>query len=293
MDFEPISEDETAQVRHLNTRIRIQEALRTHAQNWFEWIYDQLYLPEASSLLDLGCGPADLWILNLYRLPQSWQILLSDLSLPMIKTARESPLVGVGQFTCVVSDASNLPFRAVRRLEDKAGEVQTTNNPADPSSYTTGFDAVLAIGLLDLVQDRAATLQEIKRVLKPEGHLYASAGGQAHLKEMEDLVKPFLPEVDYGGDPNRFGLQNGQAILSDWFSNVERYDYQDELVFTEPGSLLAYALSEKQVREGLAGELRLEFFRFLEREFSRRGEVRVTNHKGLFKAIDKDIGLSN
>jgi SAM-dependent methyltransferase len=147
------------------------------------------------------------------------------------------------------------------------------------------FGAVIGLGLLDNVRNRSRCLDEIQQVLKPGGKFYASAGGRSHLQEIEELVRQFLPDADFGGSPERFGLENGEDLLSPWFSEIRLFRYEDELEFDTPEPLIAYALSEAYVEANLGGEEERLFRRHVEQVISRQGKVRVKSEKGLFEAI--------
>jgi ubiquinone/menaquinone biosynthesis C-methylase UbiE len=244
----------------LETRIQIQDEFNTHPQSWFEWFFDQLDLPVQSRILELGCGSGGLWVENRHRLPSTWEITLSDLSTGMLEEARQNLGFNQDQFTLEVIDSQLIPF-------------------AD--SY---FNAVIANGLFDHVPDRSQAFSEVRRVLKPGGCLYASAGSQTHLQELEALVKPFLPHVNYGGDHEEFGLENGLAQLAEWFPGAAMHRYRGALIFKEIEPILAYVLSEGTVKSELTGRKRAEFTRFLEQKLARHGEIRVTVDKGLIKA---------
>lgn len=249
----------------LDIRNDILEQYRTrHRQSWYEWLWQQLTLPPNSTILDLGCGPGDLWMKNRWQLQPGWQMCLSDFSTGMVQEARErlelcsrSRTVA---FHFVVSDVMTLPFRS-----------QT-------------WDGVLALGLLDHLSDLEQALQEIQRVLKPGGQFYASAGGRSHLQELEALVTPFLTNINFGGDPSRFGLDNGAKLLARYFSSVNLQRYQDDLIFRELEPLIAFVLSEAEVRAQLTAYKRIAWQRFMEQQLVHQGEIRVTTEKGVFVA---------
>jgi len=243
----------------LETRIQIQEHLNTHPQSWFEWFFDHLNLPAESRILELGCGSGTLWIENMSRLPEGWEIILSDFSLGMLEDTRQNLAHNQDRFTFQVIDTQLIPFT---------------------DAY---FEAVIANGLFDHVPDRSQAFSEVHRVLKPGGRLYASAGSQTHLHELEALVKPFLPDVNYGGAPEEFGLENGFAQLSEWFPAATMHRYRGALVFEEIEPILAYVLSEGTVESALVGRKRAEFIKFLEQELAQHGQIRVTIDKGLLK----------
>jgi ubiquinone/menaquinone biosynthesis C-methylase UbiE len=178
----------------------------------------------------------------------------------MVQAARRNLARDGRHFTFSVADAQAIPFKAAC------------------------FDAIIAYGVFDHVPHRQQTFAEILRVLKPGGRLYASAGGQTHLQQIEALVRPFVSEADYGGDPDRFGLENGLALLSPWFTAVRRLLYQDVLVFRQVEPIVAYVLSEAEVKCALVDDKLARFIAFVQREMARRGEIRVTVDKGIFAA---------
>ena len=245
----------------LETRTRIQIEYRTNPLSWFDWIFERLALPEGGRLLELGCGPGDLWISRRDALPAGFRAVLSDLSLGMAAVAREALEVDL-ESRCgfAVLDVQQIPFEPAR------------------------FDRILGIGLLDHVPSRVRGLNEIRRVLKPGGRLYVSAGGRSHLQEIEALVRPFFPNASFGGDAARFGLENGEKLLSPWFSKVEAHRYQDDLVFDRAEPVLEYVLSEASVRQFLSGERLAALTWYLKDQLSGSGEIRVTTEKGLFIA---------
>ncbi|MCH8206807.1 MAG: class I SAM-dependent methyltransferase [Chloroflexi bacterium] len=102
-------------------------------------------MPAVSRILELGCGPAELWVKNIDRVPSAWRITLSDLSEGMVREARQNLQSGVSRFSFAVCDAQRVPF------DDES------------------FDAVIANHMLYHVSDRQRAYAEIRRVLRPGG----------------------------------------------------------------------------------------------------------------------------
>lgn len=247
----------------LKIRIDIQERFSSNPIPWYRWMLERLALPADGRVLDIGSGPGDLWQDHPNLFSDRLSITLSDLSSGMLIEARENLDPGMGAFSFTVLDALSLPF---------------------PSS---SFECVVGSGLLDHLPDREGGLSEIWRVLKPGGRFYTTCGSRAHLQEIQTLVEPFLGDVDYGGDPNRFGLENGHGILSRWFSQVELSRYMDKLVFNQPEPVLLYLYSEAEVRSRLDRASRGSLARFVEERIAREGEIHVQVEKGLFESRKK------
>ena len=111
-------------------------------------------------ILEIGYGPADLWVQNLDRLPAGWTITLTDFSVGMIEAAQRN-LAGAGRpFTFRPMNAQSIPFD------------------------TATFDAVIANHMLYHVPDLTKAVAEIHSVLKPGGTLYAATNGKGHLREL-------------------------------------------------------------------------------------------------------------
>lgn len=242
----------------LDVRTHLMECYRAHSPGWYEWLIDRLDLPENGRILELGCGPADLWQQNEGHPLPGCHFYLSDLSDGMVREARQRLSNQTATFSFAVLDAAALPF-------------------SDRS-----VDVVLGFGLLDHLPHRLEALRQIQRVLRPGGHFCTSTGGQTHLQEMESLIRPFLPEADYGGDPDQFGLENGGRLLASFFTAVQQMPYENDLLFRESAPLVAYILSEPEIRQQLSSAQRTALIKQIEQVLARRGQIKVTVKKGIF-----------
>jgi ubiquinone/menaquinone biosynthesis C-methylase UbiE len=171
--------------------------------------------------MEIGCGPGMLWSENKVRIPLGWRIILSDFSPGMVRDA-----------------ISNISFNRY------AFYYEVSNGMAIPFKEET-FDAIIANHVLYHFLDRKQALEEIYRVLKPDGCFFASTIRENHLKELSQLTSGFFPGTYYSPalNPSGFTLENGTIQLVPWFKQVEIRHYQDALVITEAKALVAYILS--------------------------------------------------
>lgn len=250
---------------NLDARFQLHARFSTNKYGFHQWIFDQFNLAPESHVLELGCGPCYLWLENLHRTPESWQITLSDFSPGMLQQAQQNLHDSQRHFEFEVIDAQAIPY------DDEK------------------FDAVIANHMLYHVPDKTKAFSEIRRVLRPGGRFYASTVGRAHMRELDELAHRFEPDAELlfdGNQTHSFILENGVEQLSQWFTNVTLRQYKDALLITEAEPLVAYVLSMiRLVENTLEGDKIVEFTKFVEEELARHGAIHVTKANGLFEAL--------
>lgn len=254
--------DVTNQYRNannLNARIRLHEECSVNPQGWYAWLFERFALSAACRVLELGCGTAAVWQANLAHIPAGVELLLSDFSAGMVEQAQGN-LGSDERFHFQVIDAQSIPL---------------------PDGQ---FDVVIANHMLYHVPDRARALREMRRVLKPQGRFFASTVGDAHLRELSDLITRFDPRLSgWGSIPTgSFSLENGAAQLSEYFAQVTLRRYADALHVSDAGLLTAYILSGFM---DLEEDRQAELARFVRAEMETQGgKIIITKDSGLFEA---------
>ena len=203
--------------KNLNDRISLHEKYSTNSQGWFNWLFEKIDFSKVNRLLELGCGNGKLWQENNIDL-RNREIFLSDISEGMVEEVRNK--LG-SDFNCIVADAEKIPFK---------------------DAY---FDSIIANHVLFYLNDLNQGLKEIRRVLKSNGVLYCSTYGSKHMKEITDIVQSFDSRINLSNHSlyGVFGLENGESILKEYFTSVQRMDYQDSLEITESKPLIDYIMS--------------------------------------------------
>jgi SAM-dependent methyltransferase len=242
-----LREDQYRTPDNLNARIRLHTGFSTNTYGWFRWVFDRFDLPENCRILELGCGPGDLWRENAERVPPGWEVVLSDFSPGMVTQAREN-LAGVAHpFTFEIIDAQSIPY------------------------VTGSFDVVIANHCLYHFPDQIKALAEIHRMLVTGGRFYATTIGVTHLAEIDGLVARFDSDLkyDFNNADIPFTLENGGAQLAPWFADVSIYRYPDSLQVTQAGPLVDYILSG--TRFGMKEDRREALTVFVESEIIANG----------------------
>lgn len=248
------------QPQNLQARIYLHQRFSVNTYGWQRWVFDQFKLPDRCRILELGCGPGNLWLENLERIPAGWEITLADFSEGMLAQAEEN-LAGKGKFR-------------FERIE--AG--------VDPLPFETGaLDAVIANHMIYHVQDIAALFAEIQRGLKAGGRLFATTVGERHLGEIDELVHRFdAQQPNRRGVTASFTLENGAEQLQQWFSRVDIIRYEDALEVTEAEPLAAFILSGWV---DFTAEQEQALKEFIEAEVAAHGgRLQITKDSGMFVA---------
>lgn len=212
-----------------NLRIRHETHEKyTYPQHDFpEWVIQCVDWQGGEHVLDVGCGPGIYYEKLIAHVPDAVYVGL-DLMPTMIQRHPAPERI-------IISDAEQLPF---------------------PDDY---FDVVMANHMLYHVRDIEAVLNEMKRVLKPDGLIVTATNSNQTMPEFQVLMRraivlltrhgaatvraPSLPSDDYS-------LENGTRMLSHHFYAVVRHDLPSELKFPTVEPAMAYLESTRDLREG-------------------------------------------
>ena len=252
---------------NLEIRIRLHERYSLNKESWFNWLFHQYHLKNGMRILEVGCGNGALWKKNAKEIPQAF-MTLSDISEGMVNDAREN-LKNIPGIRYASFDVEDIPY------DDNT------------------FDVVIANHVLFYIKDLPTALQEIYRVLKPDGMLYASAYGHKHMHEITDLVKEFDIRITLSNINlyDVFGLENGQQVLSEFFKKVELVRYNDALEVTNRDDLSNYILSCHGNQGEYISKKYDEFRKFLDRKLAKSKSFHITKDAGMFicqKVIDDE-----
>jgi SAM-dependent methyltransferase len=258
-DQQYLTTDQYKDATNLNARLEIHKRFSTNPYGWFNWVFDALAkLPKDANVLELGSGSGTLWSNIANRIPENWNITLSDLSQGMLDAAWRNLVVTGRNFKFEQIDAQSIPY-------------------ADET-----FDIVIANHMIYHVPDRLKALTEIKRVLKKGGCLIATTVGESHMKEITDWLRRI--DSDFSPFILPFTLENGMGQLEKVFSEVAISRYEDSLQVTDIDLLIAYlrsAIRVSEVSENELAKVRIG----LEEEIKQNGKIFISKDSGLFKAL--------
>ncbi|MDF2921171.1 MAG: MerR family transcriptional regulator [Paenibacillaceae bacterium] len=250
---------------NLQTRIRMHDTFSVNPYKWHHWLFDQLTIPEHSTILELGCGDGTLWQRNASRIPEGWDVTLTDISEGILNDAKEGlkHWLSPDRLRFSSADARSIPF-------------------PDAS-----FDVILANHMLYHVSERHQALKEIRRVLKPGGKLFASTMGNRHMIEVKGFLSKLNPHYDFGRQDFacEFGLENGEdQLAAAGFSDIRLQRFEDALRVTDAKPLLDYIRTTPGGRENFTDSRLTKLEALLNESIHLHGAIHITKEVGLFAA---------
>ena len=200
----------------LNTRISIHEKYSKNKQGFGNWILSHYKIEKGMSVLELGCGKGNMWLEKNDLISKCSKLILSDFSEGMLKQAKET-LKNQKGIEFRIIDIQNIPFEA------------------------NSFDIVIANMMLYHVPDIQKGLSEVRRVLKDNGSFYCATYGE---NGMMEYIGSLFKNYGVNDHPNHlFTLQNGEKQLSNFFSEIQRFNYEDSLEVTDLDDIADYIYS--------------------------------------------------
>ena len=201
---------------NLNTRISIHSKYSTNKMGFGNWIVSNYEIKTGCRVLELGCGTGGMWKGHLDLISRTSEVIMTDFSEGMLAEAKEN-LGELEKISYEVVDIQDIPYK-------------------DDS-----FDVVIANMMLYHVPELEKGLSEVKRVLKNDGIFYCATYGEHGIVQ---YIGGLLKDFGVGDRVNKnFTLQNGKERLEQYFSAVERLDYEDSLKVTNIADIVDYIYS--------------------------------------------------
>jgi SAM-dependent methyltransferase len=216
---------------NLNARIALHAKYAQADEPWYPWLIGRVEWAPGTRVLEVGCGSGALWV-NVAPLLPDIELTMTDLSDGMVEAARSAvaPLPNVHLAASRTCDAQHLPF-------------------GDDS-----FHVVVANHMLYHVPDPARAVAEFARVLAPDGALMAATNGRDHLTVVRELTRQVFGWSSLDGAVERFGPENGAAIIGRSFGSVSWHAHPSTLVCTDPEDVYAFIMSSPSSQESTAGQ---------------------------------------
>jgi len=260
-----LKDTQYADSKNFNARIYLHARYSTNRYPFPKWVFDEIDKTPGARVLELGCGNALLWLVNAGRIPESWDIILSDFSSGMLSAAEEKTGSLGRKFSCIVIDAENIPC------------------------YNNSFDIIIANHMMYHVPDRDRALSEIKRTLKDDGVFYATTMEEDYMKEMRDLLREYrnvpVSGSRSGGVIDNFSLSSAVGQLERHFGSIEVKVYSNTLVVTDAAPFTDYVISCNDMINGrtlLRENEKERFSDFISERIDKSSGIKFSADAGIF-----------
>ena len=106
------------------------------------------------------------------------------------------------------------------------------------------------------------------------------------MKELEDIVKGFNKNISIYEEKiySKFGLKNGDSILIEYFTDIEREIYKDNLIIDDTKGVLEYIYSIPGNILNVVENKKIEFEDYINKTIIKNKSLNITSSQGLFKS---------
>jgi SAM-dependent methyltransferase len=226
-DYTDALREEYQTIDNWLVRARIHEQYTHPKKSFVDWVLKLYPWKGNERVLDVGCGPGRYYKHIAKKMPDVTYIGL-DYSPAMMAKHRATGHLTRGNI-------EQLPF------EDNT------------------FDVVMANHMLYLAPDVEGAVLELRRVLKPDGVLFAATTSITSTPQFRELFRRAILLVSPPGRSRevtipetmhrRFSLENGSRILSRHFYAVVRHDLPSSFIFNDVEPIMEYLEATRAVRE--------------------------------------------
>ena len=253
---------------NLQKRINIHN-YSTASEHWMRWIYKKLNFKSNMKILEIGCGNGLLWKENIEYLPENITIMLTDNSEGMLEKVKQ-----------VFSQNKE----SLERRNIKYEFLQIDADQIDIKEKT--YDVVIANHMLFHVNNRDRLFEKIRNGLKEKGTFYCSTIGCKHMKELNDFVTKFDPNI-YIPSENAlkgFQLENGREQLLKHFVNVQMEIQENDLMVDNADDIYEYVISYPGNAEELLSKKEKAFKKAIDKIINEKGYFYIHKSQGIFIA---------
>jgi len=245
--------------KNLSIRSQLHAKYSTNKQGFHPWLFEKYRFSPGDRILELGCGNSAQWNNRISQLPKDCILVLSDFSDGMVKIVWDK-YSSHKSILAQKIDIQNIPY---------------------PNEC---FDVIIANHMLYHVPDITKALSEIQRVLKSGGTFYAATNGNGGMRTfLRKAFQKIHPESDAFTKDLSFHLQNGESILSRYFDNVQKVDFEDSFSITNTHDLMDWLKSTVTMasysEEDLSG-----LYEYFEGIRQKDGTINIPKETGMFIA---------
>jgi ubiquinone/menaquinone biosynthesis C-methylase UbiE len=205
--------------KNLSTRKKFLSRYATNHQSVWNWVIQHYTFPIESKILEVGGGNGEFWKEAVNILPQRCDVTLTDFSEGMLEDATKN-LKSILNCKYETADVENLRY-------------------ADNT-----FDIVLSHLMLYHTDSPERAITEIKRVVNFNGYVGILLSGENNMMPLFQLLGLENPRQAI-----RFTAEIAIKILPNYFSNIQKFEYNDLLKISDVEPVIDYLKSFSSMRD--------------------------------------------
>lgn len=242
---------------NLEARIAIHQKFRTNPESFYSWIWNHLNIKEPIKILEIGCGTGEFWLENYSKLPKDSQILMTDFSDGMIEKAK-----------------SKVKFE---NIKFETAEIENL------SYNDNSYDLVMAHHVIYHASNKDNALSELKRVVKPDGHVSITTNSKKHMQNVYTISHSIDENFSMVRNIDGFTEEDAEIQLPKYFSKTTKLIYEDLLKVTDLDIMIGYLKSTTEPRKmDLKDNFYEQFANIVKKEIQEKGYFGILKRSPLF-----------
>ena len=219
-DKEYLKNVQYATSENLEARIALHQRYTPLGKDYLDFVWDRYSFKSNEKVLEVGCGNGLFWTHHPPSNFPSIYLTITDISEGMLRSAEENLADIETDIAYEMADVEQLPY---------------TDNT---------YDVALAHFMLYHVPSQSNAVDEIKRVLKPEGWtgiILVAKGSMSAIFEAGQHVAPELNSLN--PTSHIFTDEDAERLLDSKFNSVEKHVYRHIMKVDDGDIIVRYAQS--------------------------------------------------
>lgn len=198
----------------LKTRLEVQERLSSFDLN--AWIFSHFPYEASQRWLDMGCG-----------------------------TGKQTIALAKGGCVVTAVDASEQSLSALMETAEREGvadRIETMQGDMVSFEPERSFDRAIASYSLYYATDPTKLFAKLSRLLRPQGELFFCGPAHANNCELRELIAGVTGDAAVLDPtaPSQFMEETAPALAREHFSTIDRFTFENDVIFNSPSDLIAY-----------------------------------------------------
>jgi len=257
---EYLKNNQYATSENLDARIALHKKYTPKGKDYLDFVWDLYRFNPDDAVLEVGCGNGLFWTYQHTAKLPSINLTLTDISEGMLDKAKQN-------------------------LSDFKTEVKFETADVEQLTYADdSYDVVLAHFMLYHAESQSKAIDEIKRVLKPDGWAGIILVAKESMNAIFQAAHKIAPGLNQPNPTSSlFSADDGYELLSSKFGHVDKHVYKYEMKVDEVDVIVKYAQSSPSFQDkDLPKEFWNDYADYVDKQIADQGTFKVAKSFVLF-----------